>query len=295
MVQKPKDLMLAADFADSLSWAGSTDETIGDLTAAQVLYEREMQVVKPLHLAAPNDLLWANKMSIALHHQAALKVVRGLDQSALGDYSEANEIMKDIIRSAPGNREWETNLIVGQLGALRIVAANNHGVQGMEAVLIQLSTVHKKIADLTKIDPQNTDWTRLYALTMQRTASALLKVGRLEEATQAINDALLRLNALYVPNSMDIYTHSTLANTLLIRAGISLERGNSNDADADCKAAITLLTPEASGSTNFKVLDPWIRSHRCIADSAPVVAAAIWLDHIGYREEAYLKYFSHHP
>ncbi|MGS0740755.1 nSTAND1 domain-containing NTPase [Glaciimonas sp. GG7] len=291
MAQKPEDLMLAADFADSLSWAGSTDEAIGDLAAAQALYERESIVIKALHQAAPNDLLWASKMAIALHHQAALKLSRGLDQSALNDYSQADEILNRIIHAAPGNREWEANMIIGQLEMLRITG-NQHEAQTQ---LIPLSAVRKKIIDLTKLDPKNAEWTRLYALTMQRTASVLLGVGQLEEATQAINDVLLRLNELYVRNRMNINTRTLLANTFLIRAEIAHKRGNRNDAVTDCKAVITLLGTEASNSTNFKVLNPWIRSHRCIAEGDTVVATAVWMNQIGYREEAYLKYLSHYP
>jgi DNA-binding winged helix-turn-helix (wHTH) protein len=275
------DPALAAELADSLSWAGSSAEASGNLSAAQAWYDGELRIVSALRQGAPGNLLWIKKASVALHHRAALKLVRGADQDALDDYRTANTLLREIVQAEPLNRQWQSNLILGQLEALQIEAG--HRITG--ATLPELSELVDKSAALVALDPMNADWVRLAALAQQRTAAALFKANRRPAAMAAADQAVHLLQGAYGRNKMDTRARALLATTLLLRAELRLGAGA--EYRADCRAVISLLGPQAAASSDLQVLDPWVRSHQCIAEGAAVINTVAWLDQIGYRAQAY--------
>lgn len=281
-LSRKHDPALAAELADSLSWAGSSAEASGNLNAAQAWYEGELRIVSALRQSAPGNLLWIKKVSVALHHRAALKLARGADQEALDDYRTANTLLEEIVRAEPSNRQWQSNLIVGQLGALRIEAAD----RVTPAMLQQLADLVDRSAALVALDPMNAEWARLAALAQQRRSAALFKADRRPAAMMAADHALHLLDGVYGRNRKDVRARALLANTLLLRAELRLAEGAGYRDD--CRATIALLGAQAASSTDPQILDPWVRAHDCIAAGAAVLTAAVWLDQIGYRAQTYL-------
>lgn len=174
LAQRKQDPMLAADLADSMSWAGSSAEASGDLEEARGWYEAELRLVGPLRAAAPGNLLWTKKVSMALHHRATIALARGQSGAALADYRAANGLLKEVLRAEPANLSWQSNLMLGQLAVLRIEAA-----QGVTpAILKALAELRQRSAALAARAPANTDWAKLQALALYRHAAALFKAGR---------------------------------------------------------------------------------------------------------------------
>jgi len=118
--EKPQDRILASELADSLSWAGSTKETVGELQAAEILYTRELKVLNELHQAAPGDLLWVNRMAVAIQHKANLHRIQGQNELARQEYLQAETLLKSNMIADPDNREWQGNLALVQLNIIDI-------------------------------------------------------------------------------------------------------------------------------------------------------------------------------
>jgi DNA-binding winged helix-turn-helix (wHTH) protein/tetratricopeptide (TPR) repeat protein len=290
LAKKPGDKTLLADLADSLSWAGRTNETIGHFSAAATQYEQELRAITELHEAAPSDLLWTYSMALALQHRAGLHLAEGASNKALEEYRQAEVLLNANMVAEPGHKDWQRNLLSVQLAILRTPA----GQAAEASSLASLATLAEKIDVLTRLNPKKLEWAMLQAQALQTSAGVLSALDRKEQALESVNTAQLRLEQLYASNTSDVRVRIQLTNTLLTRADIESGRGLAAAARSSCQSALAMLTGTVAGSLDFHVLDPWVRAHVCLGRGAEVAAAAAQLNRTGYREEAYVKYLSTH-
>lgn len=285
--KRPADKTLAVELADSLSWVGATKETAGELAAALALYQRELSIAQALHAGSPQDALWANRQARALQHLAGLKLALGKASEAANDLARAQEILNQLIAKEPSNRTWQWNLALSELQLLRIASYHDAG-----ATLPALREVSGKLAELTALDPKRADWARLDAIGRQLTAVALLARHQAGAAKAAVEEAVVRLDRLLDKNLADSHTRETLAATLLTLAEIEAASGATGAAHAACARAAGLLETEASGSADFRILDPWLKSQHCLGKDDQAAAARATLSHIGYNEHTFKLYLS---
>lgn len=288
--RKPQDRALAADLADSLSWVADTKETLGELDSAMDLYGRELELVDALHAAAPGDSLWADRLAKAYQHRAALALARGQDRDALLDYERAAALIGRNLELEPGNRGWQRNGAFVQLERQRVLARHDPPAR----VLAALGAVVQTMAGLTRLDPKKSEWARLEALTHQRIGTVLIDNGRGQEALHHAVVAQHSLEQLLSRNSSDWRTRVTLANTLLLQARIRLAQRDEEGMRQACRGATGLLRSLATGSSDYHVLDPWVRAHACLGQDETASAQRLFLERIGYREIAFTNYVSNH-
>ena len=290
VASKPHDRVLAKDLADSLSWAGSVNEVMGRLDAAQALYVRQLQLAQGLHDTAPNEALWSDKLAEALQHQAKLNLMRGDERTAREQYQRAEALLQANSASEPGNRIWQAKVGVVQLAMLRIAPE----VRDLGGELAQLDVLGKKIASLTEIDPKNATWAKQQAQVWLQIASAQLDAGRAVAALGTLTLAQERLQTRLSRNKADILARVILANAMLVRADIALKANDKALARQSWQGVADLLGPQAFASDDFRVLDPWIRSQVCMDGKGAASAAILRLSRMGYREQAYMKFLSLH-
>ncbi|MBC7452380.1 MAG: hypothetical protein H7335_01475 [Massilia sp.] len=290
VAKKPHDRMLAKDLADSLSWAGSANEVMGRLDAAQALYERQLQLAQGLHDAAPGDALWSDKLAEALQHQARLNAMRGDARSAGAQYRRAEALLQANMATAPGNRLWQANVGLVQLAMLRLTPAT----RDLNGELAQLDILVRQFASLTEIDPKNATWAKHQAQVLVQTAAVQLDAGRVAAALGSLNLAHERLQARYARNKADLLARVMLATALLVRADIALKVNDQALARQNCQGAADLLGPQTLASDDFRILDPWVRSQVCLGERDAANAAILRLSRIGYREHAYVHYLALH-
>jgi DNA-binding winged helix-turn-helix (wHTH) protein len=286
--QSPSDRTLAVELADSLSWVGAVKETLGELHAAQELYGRELAIVQGLYGAAPRDALWATRVSRALQHQAALSIALGESAAARADLTRSRAIMQRLSAQDPSNRTWQANLAMTELQLLRIAAYGDAG-----GTLAELNDVSSRAARLVTLDPQRADWIRLAAIADQLRGTALLAHHRVVQARKVVDATVQRLTHLLDVNPADQLTRVTLANTLLARSDIESANGAADAAQATCTRVTQLLQTDVRGSTDFHLLDPWVRAQICLG--APTLArdARDTLARIGYRDDGFTTFLSH--
>ncbi|MFC4159032.1 nSTAND1 domain-containing NTPase [Chitinimonas lacunae] len=285
--RKPDDATLAADLADSLSWLATAREANGDLHSAVALHQRQQQVLNTLHEASPGDGLWRHRLALALQHAAGLKAALGEVSEALGDYGRANRLLDANLALEPDNRLWQRDRLYGELERQRLLAFSTSSAQLLPA--LQATTA--KLTSLTRVDPRNADWARLQAISQQRTAAALLALGRVEDARPYIAAARQQLDALQAANA-EFRTRAALAHTLLTLARLETAAGQTQAARTACQQASELLRSEAGRTSRHQILDPWIQAQHCL--DQPAVSARQRLTQIGYRDPAYLQAISTH-
>lgn len=287
---KPADRTLAKDLADSLSWAASTNEAMGELGAAGALYERQFQLATQLHESGPGDALWSDKLAEALQHQGALKLALGQEAAALADFGRAETLLQANVAADPANRMWQASLGFVQMAKLRATP----GRHDTGARLAQWNALVSRFAELTRIDAKNAGWAKHQALALQLTGAALLAAGRGAAALRAADESQRVLEALHTRNKADVRTRALLATTLLMRADIAFADKQPQLAQTACARALAVLGPDTGASSDFRILDPWIRSQLCISQKSTASDAMLRLSRIGYREQAYMQYLSRH-
>jgi len=286
----PQNATLAAELADSYSWLATAKESLGELEAAAQLYERELQIVRQLHETAPSEALWVNRHALALQHVAALELARGNDRQALNDYRAAKKLLIDIVRRDVNNRAWQQQLANVELEEQRIVM-RLHNAKGVPPELLK---THSSLMELVALNPGNAVWARMEAIARQRIAAALLAEQRVVDAYREVKQARSALEKLYQRNRSNFRNRLAVVDSLLLFADIEGALKQPDTLRVTCGEAYALLQNDGMSSTDFHVLDPWIRVNYCLKNLDAVAASTERLANIGYRDTEYLRYLATH-
>ncbi|NKI71231.1 AAA family ATPase [Collimonas pratensis] len=286
--QTPNDQRLAVDLADSLSWLADARKRQGKFAEAAKLYEREFDIILPLHEAIPDNALWTNHLSSALSHQAELKRISGDDAAALGYFSQAEALLKSIVKRDPSNRTWQRNLSIAQLEIFDIEA----NALGEIPALARLAALNDDVAVLSKLEPKKINLQLLLAKIQKRQAYIKFKYASPGAADQDIMAAVGKLEKLHAYAPADQVIRDALTDALLLQADIDFAQHGAQSARDSCRKVQALLEAPVAGSTDFHLLVPWIRSHLCLGEDVNVVDQRNLLEKMHYRERAYLHYIS---
>lgn len=290
LLQRPADRDLQANLADSLSWLARAKQATGDLQGAVDLYDQQQREIEALRSTAKGDALWTYRLAIAYHRKAYVLHDLGLDAQALEHYRTAQQLLNEVLHQEPGNRLWERFLLSTQVEMARIGLE-----QGLHtADLQQLGALRDKIASLIRLDPKHGATLLLAANAQHATALAFLQLGRYDEATRHIDEAKQQLAILTGRSAHEVEPLQAMANTLLTEAAIADLQGQRDAKTQACQKAVATLEGVATHSNNVGTLNPWVRAHVCLGKAQQVTEQKIWLNKIGYRQVAYLKFISTH-
>lgn len=288
VAKTPQNRGLAADLANSLSFLGSTREAMGELDAAMVLYLREAEIVRRLHDAAPNDAVWSNRLALALQHQALLKRAQGQDDAALNDFRSALDLLNMALQQEPTNHTWQMNSVYVRLEIL-------HGLaRGMSAASMfsRLRDIDAELHSSALSGQASADWSRLNELIQKRTSRVLLNLGMYKEARRGLLASKQRLQGAVYNNPTSLSTRLSLVGDWLALAELEANAKDDTLSLQACQTASDLLANDAPHSSDYHLLDPWVRAQACLGHDAIVAEAKSRLAQLGYRETGYTREFS---
>lgn len=284
LARTPDAADIVDQLADSYSWLASAREQLGDLRSAQALYAQEMRLVRRLRARAPTESMWIYREVLALQHRAVIGNALGQDADALRDYGEAKRLFAPLVEQDAHNLVWRSELATVEQERLRFL--QRAAVAAPDAVLPQLHAVHRTFLDLLAIDPRNAAWVRREAIARSRKAAALFESGQRQAARHEADAALASLRSLYARNPSDLSGRLALVDALLLTAAMQ----PAFDAAPLCEQASVMIEREASGTSNYTVLDAWARINACLHRQAPAAGAIARLDSMGYREQAFVRF-----
>lgn len=288
LANTPDSPMLLAELADSYSWLGSAQETLGKLSEAGLLYAQEMRIVGQLRQIAPHDALWVEREARALQHRASNLLARGLDAQALDDYRVARQQFARITVQDKKNLNWQSDVADLEMEELSILARR----QGDATLLASMMQMHARLDALLQRDPQKISWTRREAMARVRLGSLLLRQGQIGPARQHAQRAAERLLTLGGATQRGSKAWRHVAQAMLLLADI--ERASQDDSAAReaCRQAYDLAPENAGASLDFQILDPWARVNDCLGNDTFAAQAVARLRHIGYQDGEYLRSLS---
>lgn len=290
MARRPDDKNLAADLADSYSWLASTKEKSGELKAAMTLYEREFQLILPIHEAAQNDALWTHRLAFAYWHQAELTQALGNKAAALNSFLQAETLLQDITKQDPSNLDWQ---IAWRMVQIHLLDGGKPS-KAPEQTLSALRTIDTQLTALSRKEPKKINLQNSIATTVQSEAAIHLALGHLEDARQCLQLSIVRLEQLHAVAPSDLNVVESLAHSWLLLAEIQTTQDEQESAHFICRKVQNLLRAVSPVSSDFHLLDPWVRSHYCTHEAETVSAQQQSLAQMNYRDDAYLRYLSNH-
>jgi DNA-binding winged helix-turn-helix (wHTH) protein/tetratricopeptide (TPR) repeat protein len=288
LARTPGSPALAAELADSYSWLASAQESLGRLQAAQRLYAQEMRLVQALRTSFAGEPLWIYREVRALQHRAMIALALGADAQALRDYGEARRLFAPLVEGDKSNRSWQVelaNLDQERLGVLE---------RGTDraALLPALAQVHRTLQTVLAQDPKNAWWARREALSRARMGAALLAGGQAQAGRRALDDGLAALQALYAGNPSDLGTRLALIDTLLLSAAVAQQGGDAGMSMLNCRQAHGIISRHDPSTSDYRILDPWVRVNVCRGSQEQAGAAVKRLRDIGYRDSAFVQFIA---
>ncbi len=285
-VHDPK--MMTAELADSYSWLASARQSLGELQAAEQLYEKEMDAIQWLRSRFPGESLWINRHGRALQHRAAIALAQGMDDSALRDYEEAQRLLKQIAEQDRNNSAWQVELANIEQHRLKILARRLHGRE----VLPKLVQVHTTLEAMLRLNPKNAGWIGSEAVARSHMAAAHLRMGNIRSARQQTDIALASLQELYASAPFNLHVRLSLISTLLLSAKIHHTERDIKKTMSTCSQIHGMMENDIKNSRNYQLLDPWVRVNTCLSNHAAAELAAKRLREIGYRDSSYIAFIT---
>ncbi|OFA00107.1 winged helix-turn-helix domain-containing protein [Duganella sp. HH101] len=288
--QTPKNKRLAADLADSLSWQARAQLQLGQLALAETLGARELALLQTLRDAHPAETLWVNRLSSAWSHQADLRQARGDLAASHEAMQQAYTLLQTIVEKDNSNRNWQRNLYIAEVG---LIETENED-QKPASKLARLDKLEQNFSELIRLEPKKLNLQMVQARVRRIKAAIHLREHRLADASANLGPAVEKLEQLYSATPTDQLIRSVLIDALLLDAELSAYQ-NADIAHRRCEAVQTLLRPLVKGSTDFRVLAPWVKAHACLGQNEQAAPMRKQLEAMSYRDPAYLQYLSTHP
>jgi DNA-binding winged helix-turn-helix (wHTH) protein/tetratricopeptide (TPR) repeat protein len=275
----PDASAVVVELADSYSWLAAAQESLGQLPAAERLYEQEMGQVRKLRDRFPGESMWIYREVRALQHRAGIALALGRDADASRDYQNAKSLFTPLVDGDKANRAWQVELASLEQERLRVMErSTNPG-----ALLPSLVEAHRNAASIHAMDPKNAWWTRRDAIARARMGAALVESGQAPAGRREIGIAVDTLRGLYADNPSDLNGRLVLVDTLLLSASVS-----------NCRQAYEIIGKQDLPTLNYKILDAWVRINMCLGNKAIADAAIKRLHDIGYRDTSFIRFTSTH-
>jgi tetratricopeptide (TPR) repeat protein len=173
-----KAALLDPDDIESLFWVGYLQIDHGDLNKAQTRLERVLKLAEASDQA--HYKYWA---CIGL---GDLWQRRGDLNAALNSYSDGLAIIDGLVKSDPGNAEWQRDLSVGyeRVGDVQLAQGD------LKAALKSYSDSLAIGERLTKADPGNAGWQRDLSVSYNKVGDVEEAQGDLKAALKSYSDSL---------------------------------------------------------------------------------------------------------
>ena len=290
LARTPDSRSIKSELASSYSWLASAKEAMGELGAAQQLYEQEMQIVSELRTRYPDEPVWARRHALALHHRAILGLALGQDEAALRDYEEAKGLFVQVTTHDPDNRAWQAELASLDLERLRIVARRTSAADSLP----KMEVAHRRLQAIMTVDPKNSNWKHREASARARVAAVMLASGKLQAARDEVGLAVDTLEPLFASNPSNLSGKLALIEALQLQAAVQQQLKDATSATRSCQRIHALIADEGINSMNYKILDPWVRMNACLQNQELLTKGANRLRLIGYRDSSYFQFMSSH-
>jgi DNA-binding winged helix-turn-helix (wHTH) protein/tetratricopeptide (TPR) repeat protein len=276
--------------ANMLLGFGNATDRRGRLLESQRTVSKATELLRTLLLAAPEDAKLQTRLASALRNKAVLNTALGQDHEALAALEEAARLLGRLSDLDPTNQPNRQQLLYVRLNMVDLKSY----AQTTTALLAELKEIQESANQLRNFD---SDEFRIFlGLLPYWEANLLTRMGRLAEAENDVVKAIGLLEGLKAKPGIDkqILYRTSVASAYLGLGRLQQLKRNVVAEQQACSVAFNTLSDKVSNSTDFRLLDPWIRANVCLGKADAVTRDRDILKSMAYRKTAFLQYLPPH-
>jgi ATP/maltotriose-dependent transcriptional regulator MalT len=193
--------------------------------------------------------------------------------------NRARTASQALVKHDPENSLWLTYLAVVEIDLARIALATGKMSRARtmgEQALLRLQPLHT--TDVTDVL-----LTRWLARAYQVNSQIQLADGNTREARSLIDSAAAATEEIGDRDLVNTSILASVAQVLVTRGRILTADGDPATARADWQAVIRMLASKVPDSSDYELLDPWIRAHLLSGSGAAARDALDRLQAAGYQ------------
>lgn len=279
-----------AELAENYAWIGYTKELQGELAEANELHEKESALVLELHKENPSESMWGSRLALALQNQVPLNLALGNNQLALAISQQSEQVLQQVLMRDPSNKSRLLDMVMIQMRTLRIRDRSGGTLANLQA----LQKLTETTGQMRKLSTKGDAWERLDAQLQLRLGGTMLKMGQEHSARGKIENAQVRLDAIFASNPQNLLSLLTVIESISLRIELEETGRNRGLVESNCARGVKLLAPLVKDSFDFRILDPWVRFNICLKQPEAAASARTRLEQIGYQDSLYLAYLARH-
>ncbi|MEO5963561.1 MAG: TIR domain-containing protein [Thermomonas sp.] len=277
--QRPADLALRQESADSISWLASLNTSQGKLADAEAGFTKQVRMLQANLAAEPDNANWKTGYVYALTLLANAQKKRGRREPAASTLATATSLAASLFKQDPTNNGWRATLGRCHLYQSELETVYQPIKAQIEAAVAKtlLTAAHAK-------EPKSQIITEHLIGTRNQLALLAMNRGDLQMADTELAES----QALVRPASRDAYTESEslrmrLAETLVLQAESAQRAGDASAAVAAWLQVKALLSEAEPSRILFARLDPLLRAQTALGDRAGAARSRQRLAAAGYQ------------
>lgn len=246
---------VALELADTLSWIGSANESLGQLREA----------VDSYHESLHQTIDYADRFGITpeVQHREALARMRvamlghatGRGQAENHAY-RAQELLRVLTEQDPSNVSWQQDL-ASALVTLGDIQASASSIDAAHDSYMDALTILERLLERDTGVPE---WLRMRGVLRARLSDILLARGENDAAIVMATSALDTLYPLMSDHPGDRLLTADYARALLAAGRSHHHAGNHAAADRQWALAAATLAPLAVDTRDHRILGPWAQA-----------------------------------
>jgi tetratricopeptide (TPR) repeat protein len=250
-----KSLALDVQIADTTSWLGNIAVAQGDLTQAEMYFERAAADQKDISLAAPDDRGKQFSAAYALIRLVEVAFMTGNLQRAEDLINEAVSVFDGLVNHDPENLRWLRSAAKAHILDAYLHAANGDWLGAW--LLINAATGPLDV--LVTRGKSNINLFDHLADAYYLQALIELSLANPEGGLLSTEKALGWLEVIQKTTPLNDERVGRLANIYIVKGQLEAAAGDSDAALEAWQQATTLLVARVTVSASPVLLDPWVR------------------------------------
>ena len=271
--QKPQDLTLKGELADSLSWLGRTLVWQGQFAQALPILAEAVELIEAVRRAAPQDLVWVYREATLRYGLAEAQGRLGHGAELQAELGAAGRLLSELLRIEPDNQRWRA-LQLSTAVALEEAQARP-----------RLEAVQRLLARIDELEGRAGAGVRLQLLPLRARAlqlrEAAVPPGRPQDAgpaLAALGELLARLQQASRSQPEDLKLRTALASLRLTLRTHWLQQQRPEPAREQCAALLAELEElRPFLRVHYDITRAWVEAHSCLGRSDEAAGERDWL------------------
>ncbi len=286
---KPGDTAIQLSRANNHNRLGVVLQRLGRFREAADSFAAEISIYQTLSAGDPRNTQFLRRQPISRRFHAQLLRALGDPAAALKEFEAALEISRQLASHDPTNADWQDDLTLAELFVGRALIDEQQWIRA-------LALYRSAMARLSRsLDRKSTpDVVRNAASAHNGIADILFAQGQPAAALRETDLVVALLDPLMAAAPGDATAARLLAAACNLRGRIRAVRGESDAALREWKRTATLLAPLAAGTTDYYVIDPYLRALIWLGRRDDATRQFERLTALGYRERELLKFWEQH-